>query len=99
MPERKMLLMDQESADLIGLTLAEANRRIDSLIKFYGDGAIIDWYEPPYCDSKYLYVYQYVPETDDEYSKRLALELMYKNQQDSRDLAEYDRLAKKLGKV
>lgn len=98
MSERKLVLKEQESADLDGITLEQAKIRIESLIKNYGGDAIIDWHQYPYDESTYLYIHQYVLETDGEYAKRLVIEQAAVLRQEARDLAEYERLAKKLNK-
>lgn len=49
----------------------------------------------PYSDTEYLSVQGYRIETDKEYEKRMAEEKQYKERQDARDAAEFERLQKK----
>ncbi len=94
---RKMVSKMVQSLDLSYTSLGSLKDNIDEAIETYGKDSWLDTYNIPYDDSTYWGIYAKVPETDEEYLKRLKDEEAYKERQDARDKAEFERLQKKFG--
>ena len=84
-------------------TLAELRERIDQWINLYGMEATVSW--DPYRHHAYehspsptYYIHKKRDETDEEWAKRLAERQAQEQAQQARNLAEYERLQKLLGK-
>lgn len=83
------------SLDISYSTLESALEEIKRHINDYGADATIETYELPYEDHEYLGIFKYVDETDEEMTRRIALEERYAEEKEKRDRAEFERLSKK----
>lgn len=95
--ERKIIEYAAISVDIEYGTIGSAIEELQRLAVNFGEDARIDWYEPPYTDNRYLYVYAKRPETDEEMQSRILQEERWEKMQETRDRAEFDRLQKKFG--
>ena len=95
---RKNVIVPMESVDIEYTTLKGAAEVIASLIARYGEAANIDYYEPPYDDCRYLYVFAPRPETDAEMKNRIKDEERMEAAIAVRDRQEFERLSKLFGK-
>ncbi len=92
---RKTVEYPASLVDIEHGTLGSALERIQKLINCHGPSARIDYYEPPYSDSIYLYVYTTRAETDAEYNLRISAEERYEHLREDVERKEYERLQKK----
>ena len=98
--ERKMIRVEQTSADLDGLTLSKAILALKELVCLYGADATLEEVTDGDSDSDRtsLMVFVMEPETDAQMSRRIGLEKKYEAAQESRDREDFERLQKKFGK-
>jgi hypothetical protein len=94
---RMIVEVPETSVDINYGTLGNALETIQSLIEAYGSDARIDYYQAPYSESQYLYVYVKRQESDDEYNARIANEERWERQGEEKDRQEYERLQRKFG--
>lgn len=91
--------------DLDGHTIAEALLRLHDLGVEYGFDAKIDIGQEcePYSNSEREYAYARLTvlreETDDEYSRRVALEQCYADARQAADMAAYERIKRARGEA
>ena len=95
-----MIKTEKQSADIDGLTLAQAIQRLKEHIEFYGAEAILEEVTDGYSDSDRtnLNIFVMEPETDSHMAHRIALEEKYDLAREARDREEFERLQKKFGK-
>lgn len=92
---RKITTVAEESLDLEYCTLQEARDKLDALIAEYGPTAKINYYQLPYTEDSYLYVFKERFETDEEMSARIATEEQHEKVREERDRKEFERLQAK----
>ena len=81
--------------------LSDLLKEVKRLIKDYGPDAYIDGQTDAYSNSdrETFYVFTMVPETDEQYNKRIAYEEKWSKESEDRDVAEFKRLPAKFGAV
>ena len=98
--ERKMISVEQTSADLDGLTLSKAIQALKELVCLYGAEATLEEVTDMYSESDRtdMKVFVMKPETDEQMAHRIRMEEKYEAAQESRDREDFERLQKKFGK-
>jgi hypothetical protein len=95
--ERKMINTPVESADWTYVRLGDIQTQLTAAINRHGPNAMLDWHTLPYDETRYLYIFADVPETDEAMATRIANEELYEERRVARDRAEFERLSKMFG--
>lgn len=94
---RIMKAREQSTLYLDGYTLEDAVAELERMIAMYSKDAMLNLRQEPYSysDKEYLAVYTSEPETDEEMTKRIAIEEKYAKMDEDRDAADFKRLSEK----
>jgi hypothetical protein len=97
--ERKMVEDEYTSIDFEYNTLDEAIKRLQTYRKDVGGDARFAIRQYEYSDNTYLALMTTRPETDAEMAKRIAGEERWAALREQQEREDFERLAKKYGKV
>jgi hypothetical protein len=94
--ERMTIRKRVDKIDVEVVTLADLLTDVQRAIELWGGDAVVEEYRDNYS-SGYSQggVFKEVEETDDEYNKRIVEETRWAEQQNDRDLREFQRLSAK----
>lgn len=96
---RKMIEVEYTSINFEYNTLDEAIERLQKYREELGGNATFDTRQYDYSENTYLALMTKRLETDAEMAKRIAHEEHYENLREKHEYEEFERLAKKFGKV
>lgn len=93
--ERKIVPTPVTDFDVVYQSLGTIAETVAGLIKSYGSDAKVEWHQELYDNDRYLYVFQDLPESDRDYSRRIERETEQEEYAIRREKAEYERLKSK----